>query len=158
MDDSQYSPPPAPRRRAPTIVLGVLAGAAAGIVIAWAAGANATSTTSGSGQASQPPGQYAANPTAAPPARDHDHHGYHVPRNSGTVTAVGTNSVTIKTGTATTTYGVTADSDIDKNGEAKLGDLKVGDAVTFDTQTVNGKTVIDHLHAGDEAKDRPAGH
>jgi Cu/Ag efflux protein CusF len=73
------------------------------------------------------------------------------------VTAVGANSVTIKTSSGTKTYGVTSTSDIDKNGEAKLSDLKVGDAVRFDTSTVNGKAVIDHLHAGNEALDRPAG-
>jgi co-chaperonin GroES (HSP10) len=76
---------------------------------------------------------------------------------SGTVTAVGSASVTIKTSTGTTEYVVDAKSDIDKNGEAKLADLKVGDAVTFNTVTTNGKATIDKLHSGDEAKNRPAG-
>ena len=74
---------------------------------------------------------------------------------SGTVTAVGTSSVTIKTSTATTEYAVTSASDIDKNGEAKLSDLKVGDAVTFSVDSANAKQ-IDKLHAGDEAKNMPA--
>ncbi len=73
---------------------------------------------------------------------------------TGTVTAVGSSSVTIKTSTATTTYQVDSNSDIDKNGEAKLSDLKVGDAVRFN---VTGSNVIDRLHAGDEALDRPQG-
>jgi Cu/Ag efflux protein CusF len=73
---------------------------------------------------------------------------------TGTVTAVGSNTVTIKTSAGTTTYSVTTDSDIDKNGDAKLSDLKVGDAVRFDT-TTQGGTVIGHLHAGDEALNRP---
>jgi hypothetical protein len=79
-----------------------------------------------------------------------------MPWTSGTVTAVGSNSVTIKTSSGTTTYGVTAASDIDKNGEAQLRDLKAGDAVRFTTEMANGVTIIDKLHAGDEAKDRPA--
>jgi hypothetical protein len=76
---------------------------------------------------------------------------------AGTVTAVGSDSVTIKTSSGTKTYGVTSGSDIDKNGEAKLSDLVSGDAVRFTTTTSNGKTVIAILHAGDEAKDMPAG-
>jgi hypothetical protein len=76
---------------------------------------------------------------------------------SGTVTAVGASSVTIKTSTATTTYAVTSSSDIDKNGEAALSDLAVGDAVTFSTVTTNGTTAIDRLHAGSAALDMPQG-
>lgn len=75
---------------------------------------------------------------------------------SGTVTAVGSSTVTIKTSAGTKSYTVTSSSDIDKNGEATLKDLAVGDAVTF---SVGGTpaTQIDKLHAGDEAKDRPTG-
>jgi hypothetical protein len=76
---------------------------------------------------------------------------------TGTVTAVGTSSVTIKTSSGTTEYAVDSKSDIDKNGEAKLSDLKVGDAVRFGTVTTNGKITIDKLHSGDEAKNRPQG-
>ncbi len=163
--DQQYWQPPVPpapdgrvagpggRRRGIVIgVLGVLAGGAAGAVIATAVGAGAT--TSGTGTASDlvaaasgAPG----NPGAAAPARGHG-----LPL-TGTVTAVGKDSVTITTSSGTTTYAVTSSSDIDKNGEAQLSDLAVGDAVRFSTQTSNGATVIDKLHAGDEAKDMPAG-
>jgi hypothetical protein len=73
---------------------------------------------------------------------------------SGTVTAVGSSSVTIKTAQGTTEYAVTSASDIDKNGEAKLSDLKVGDAVKFSVAQSNAKQ-IDKLHAGDEAKNMP---
>ena len=73
---------------------------------------------------------------------------------SGTVTAVGASSVTIKTSTGTTTYKVDGNSDIDKNGEAKLSALKVGDAVRF---SVTSAKVIDKLHAGNEALNRPQG-
>lgn len=75
---------------------------------------------------------------------------------SGTVTAVGTSSVTIKTSSGTTVYAVTASSDIDKNGESTLSQLKAGDAVRFSVMSSNSKQ-IDKLHAGDEAKDMPQG-
>jgi hypothetical protein len=74
---------------------------------------------------------------------------------TGTVTAVGGDTVTIKTSTgATTTYKVDSSTDIDKNGEAKLSDLAVGDAVRYSVRS--GTTTIDILHAGDESKDMPA--
>jgi len=75
---------------------------------------------------------------------------------SGTVTAVGTNTVTIKTSTGTTVYTVTGNSDIDKNGEASLPALKVGDAVKFSVDSSNSKQ-IDKLHAGNEALNLPQG-
>ncbi len=75
---------------------------------------------------------------------------------TGTVTAVGTSSVTIKTATATTRYAVTSTSDIDKNGEAQLSGLAVGDTVRFST-SLTSATTIDKLHAGTESLDRPQG-
>jgi len=76
---------------------------------------------------------------------------------TGTVTAVGTDTVTIQTSTATTTYAVNANSDIDKNGEASLSNLAVGDSVTFSTTTSGTTTAIDKLHAGNEQLDHPQG-
>jgi len=74
---------------------------------------------------------------------------------TGTVTAVGTSTVTIKTSSgAIKTYTINASSDIDKNGEAQLSSLAVGDAVRYSVRT--GTSTIDKLHAGDEAKDAPA--
>lgn len=75
---------------------------------------------------------------------------------SGTVTAVGTSSVTIKTSAGTTVYSVTTSSDIDKNGESTLSQLKAGDAVRFSVTSSTSKQ-IDKLHAGDETKDMPQG-
>jgi hypothetical protein len=69
------------------------------------------------------------------------------------VTAVGTSSVTIKSSSGTKTYAVDANSDIDKNGEAKLSDLSPGDAVHFAVRP--GTSTIAVLHAGDEAKNMP---
>ncbi len=76
---------------------------------------------------------------------------------AGTVQSVGASTVTITTSSGATTYAVTADSDIDKNGEAKLSNLVVGDAVRFSTVTTDGKPTIDKLHAGNETKNRPQG-
>ena len=72
---------------------------------------------------------------------------------SGTVTAVGTSSITI----GSTIYAVDSSSDIDKNGEATLSNLAVGDTVRFSTVTKSGIVTIAVLHAGSEALDRPAG-
>ena len=73
---------------------------------------------------------------------------------TGTVTAVGSASVTIKSSSGpSVTYAVNSSSDIDKNGEAQLSSLAVGDAVRY--SVVSGTTTIDKLHAGDEAKDMP---
>jgi hypothetical protein len=68
---------------------------------------------------------------------------------TGTVTAVGTDTVGIKTSTATTTYSVTSTSHIEKPGTANaaLSDVKVGDSVFF-TVTTKGGTVIGNLFDG----------
>lgn len=100
---------------------------------------------------------------AAPGVQDNDgipealeHHGGHALGLTGTVTAVGTSTVTIKTSTGTTiTYRVHSASDIDKNGEAQLSSLAPGDAVRYSVNS--GTTTIDKLHAGDETKDLPNG-
>lgn len=85
---------------------------------------------------------------------------------TGTVTAVGSGTITVKTGTATTTYSVTSTSVLDKAPAAPttppaagtkptpvkptviiLADIKVGDTVFFGTTTKDG-TVISHLIDG----------
>jgi preprotein translocase subunit YajC len=76
---------------------------------------------------------------------------------SGTVTAVGTSSVTIKTASGTSTYAVTSTSDIDKDGESQLSKLAAGDAVRFSTTTSGTTVTIDKLHAGNEALNGPQG-
>lgn len=158
MEPNDWTPPPmavppnapwTPKRRrgvatgAALVGVGVVAGAIVGATVL--AGAATT------------------NPSTAPSASSSQQEGLHGDGHgpgrgglglTGTVTAVGSSSVTVKTSTATTTYKVDGNSDIDKNGEAKLSDLKVGDAVRFN---VTGSNVIDKLHAGDEALDRPQG-
>ena len=147
------APPPVlpVRRRGPraAAVAGLLgAGVTVGAVLTFGLNANASPSTTAPGSAA------AATSTSGPrPDRPFG------PRLSGTVTAVDTaaSTVTIETSTATTTYAVDANSDIDKNGEANLAALRVGDAVTFSTVTTNSKATIAVLHSGDEAKNRPAG-
>jgi hypothetical protein len=126
---------------------GLAAGAVLGTTMtAGASGSTSTlaSSTSGTGSTSSGSG----NGTTQPPPS-----AYKGLPKSGTVTAVGTNSVTI----SGTTYAVTSTSDIDKNGEATLSDLKVGDAVTFDLDSSASTPTIGHLHAGSESLDRPTG-
>ena len=135
----------APRRRRGVVVgsgliaTGVVAGAIVGSTLLSNAAAPSTTTPSTGSSA---------------PSRAHPHRGAGLDLN-GVVTAVGTSSVDIKSGTAAPkTYTVTSGSDIDKNGEATLSSLKVGDAVTFSVSAAN---TIDILHAGTEALDRPRG-
>ncbi|MFL6163472.1 MAG: hypothetical protein ACJ74U_14740 [Jatrophihabitantaceae bacterium] len=154
----EWTPPPVPvvkdpatpRRRgiiigAGLVGTGVVAGAIIGGTVLSSAATNSSSSpapaATGSAAASAP----------APGCGHGPGRGLGL---SGTVTAVGSSSVTIKTSTGTTEYQVDSHSDIDKNGEAKLSDLKVGDAVRFN---ITSAKVIDKLHAGDEALDRPRG-
>ena len=130
----------------------VLAGAVAGGVLAASVGAFANSAApAATGYGAQPPAYAAAGPDGQ--SRPDGPRGPRPPMQAGTVTAVGSASVSIKTAAATNTYAVDADSDIDKNGEAKLSDLKVGDAVHFAVRP--GTSTIAVLHAGDEAKNMP---
>lgn len=140
------------------------AGLVAGAVLATTVGAQAAtilpggSTTASSSATADPhPGDNGAD--GVPEANEvHGGHGGHggALDLSGTVTAVTSSSVTIKTSTGTTTYAVTSTSDIDKNGEATLSALAVGDQVTFSVDSTNAKQ-IDKLHAGDESKNMPTG-
>lgn len=136
------------------------AGLVAGVVLAGTVGAQAASSTPTPSPSAGGGGSTAADPHPGDNGGDgvpesKEHHGgggRHGLDLSGTVTAVGPSSVTIKTSTATTTYSVNSNSDIDNNGEAAVSSLAVGDKVTF---SVDGRTVIDKLHAGDETKNMP---
>lgn len=139
--------------------LGV-AGLLAGVVLASTVGASAaTSTPRLNNAVTSSSPSTATDPHLGDNGQDgvpeaQEHHGRHHLGLSGTVTAVGTSSVTIKTATATTEYAVTSASDLDKNGEAALKNLAVGDAVTFSVNNANAKQ-IDKLHAGDQTNDMP---
>jgi len=151
MQDSTTPTATEPARKAKRIIVGVIAGGVITSGLAFGAmSANAATTPTPSAAAAA-----ATTDTPAPSGTSHGHgHGLNL---SGTVTAVGTGSVTIKTATATTEYAVSATSDIDKNGEATLGDLVVGDAVTFRTTTANNTVTVDKLHTGNEALNKPSG-
>src|SRR5438270_4251908 len=123
----------------------LVAGAVAGAVLAVTFTAGASSPAAGT----PGPTSYAASGPGA-----HEGPGRFRPIENGTVTAVGTKSVTIKSSSGTKTYAVDANSDIDKNGEGKLSDLKAGDTVHFAVRP--GTSTIGVLHAGDEALNRPA--
>jgi hypothetical protein len=159
MQPNEWTPPPiqasrpaaTPPRRRRGVALGaglVGAGVVAGAIIGGTVLSDAATTSPTPGSSAPAAGSNSSN--SQPRDRHGPGHGLNL---SGTVTAVGSSSVTIKTGSDTTTYKVDSNSDIDKNGEAQLSSLKVGDAVRFSAS--NG--VIDILHAGDEALDRPQG-
>jgi hypothetical protein len=140
----------------------LLGGAALLVGGALAGGLLAGTLTAGAATTSPSPSETSA--TAGPGVQENDgipesqeHHGDrgHGLDLTGTVTAVGRDSVTIKTPSGTTTYTVDSTSDIDKNGEAQLPSLATGDAVRYSVR--NGTTTIDKLHAGDESKNFPGG-
>lgn len=154
-----------PRKTMATVALataGVAGGAVLGATVSAGATTPSTSAaTSTSSTSSGAPTSGASAPASGAPTGSRPSGSmpaYRVPGLSGTVTAVGSSSVTIKSSTGTTTtYAVTSSSDIDKNGEATLSDLKVGDAVTYSVESGTSTPTIDKLHAGSEALDRPSG-
>ena len=152
-DQPLYPPPPPPPPAAPPTrrgraVLGARMATAlaagglvgGGLIGGYIVSNAATTPTAASPSSTSTP---AAGSTTAPAGLP----------DSGTVTAVGSSTVTI----GGTTYAVTSASDIDKNGEATLSSLAVGDAVTFNTVPGASTPTIDKLHAGSEALDRPTG-
>ena len=161
MDPTEPNPSVRPSGRTKLAIAAggfALAGLASGLAISAMGAGAATSPTgavtaaaaSGSGSTTAPPSGSGSSTGPGTMAG-----GCALP-DSGTVTAVGATSVTIQTSTATTTYAVTSQSDIDKNGESQLSALAVGDKVTFST-TSSSTPTIDRLHAGNAAQDRPAG-
>jgi hypothetical protein len=125
---------------------GVVTGAILGSNLTAGASTASTAFTASSTATTSPGSSSGSGTPSQPPA-------YHGLPDSGTVTAVGSNSVTIDG----KTYAVTSNSDIDKNGEASLSSLAVGDAVTFSTDPSASTPTIDKLHAGSESLDRPTG-
>jgi hypothetical protein len=160
--DTEWTPPPTPmpaypnptqpprRKRRMIAAVGLLGtGVVAGAVIGTTALSNAANPSTPSSSSSSS----SSTPTTEGNERHGGGHGLNL---SGTVTAVGSSTVTIKTSAATTTYKVDSNSDIDKNGEASLAKLAVGDAVTFSVDS-SASTTIDKLHAGNEALNKPQG-
>ena len=129
----------------------VTSGTILGTTLTANAATSGTSTTSPSSSSS--PSSNSSSGPATTPAMGGCHGGPRALPDSGTVSAVGTDSVTIDG----KTYAVTSSSDIDKNGEASLADLKAGDKVTFSTVSGAATPTIDKLHAGNESLDMPPG-
>jgi hypothetical protein len=150
------------RRAAAAAAVLVAGGAVTGGVLASTLGASAASSpapaasgSAGSSSAPSKPGLPWDGPRPTP-------------RLTGTVTAVGADTIGIKTSTATTTYSVTSATVIVKppapttaspnftppkagSAKATLADVKVGDTVSFSTTTAGGTVlaqVIDGLLPG----------
>ncbi|MGB9377744.1 MAG: hypothetical protein WCB04_09560 [Mycobacteriales bacterium] len=130
---------------------GLVAGAVLAGTVAAQAAPSATPSAASSSATDPHPGDNGADGVQEAQEHHGPHHGLAL---SGTVKAVGTNTVTIQTTSGTTVYSVVSSSDIDKNGEAKLSSLVVGDKVMFSVDSTKTKQ-IDKLHAGDEAKNMP---
>lgn len=130
------------------VTAGLAAGGILGTTMSASAATSSTTSNSTSTNSTSSSGSTPGPPPSGGPGGT-----YHGLPDSGTVTAVGSSSVTIDG----KVYTVTSSSDIDKNGEAVLSDLKVGDKVTFSTVSSASTPTIDKLHAGSEALDRPTG-
>lgn len=79
-------------------------------------------------------------------------------RLQGTLTAVGSSSVTVRTSSGTATYVVTSTSELVRNGQqVSLSGLKTGDAVLVHVYPLNGKTVVERLFAGTLPQRGPGG-
>jgi hypothetical protein len=140
-------------------LLGV--GAIAGGIASTAASASATTTTT-TAAASAGTGSTGSSPSpstvpgsgrqrpGAPPGGTLPLH--------GTITALGASSVTIKTSSGTTTYAVTASSDIEKGGKTTtLSTLAVGNDVAFSATTTDGTSTIGTLMTGNASSSMAAG-
>jgi hypothetical protein len=126
------------------VAVGLAGGAILGATMSASASTGTTQPSNSNGSSS--------SSTSTPSSPDADPRGGDL-TNSGTVTAVGSNSVTID-GKA---YVVGSNSDIDKNGESSVSNLAVGDKVIFSTDTSTSTPTIDKLHTGNESLNRPAG-
>src|SRR3954452_4879097 len=159
MQFDEWTPPPVapaasiepPRRRrglvlgAGLVGAGVVAGAIVGGTVLSDAATSSPTPNASSSSSPEAPGASGSSQRRGPGGEL---------SLSGTVTAVGSSSVTIKTSSGSTEYKVDSNSDIDKNGEAQLSSLKVGDAVRF---SFTSGTVIAILHASNEALNLPQG-
>jgi len=140
------------------------AGAATTTTTSSPSAANATSSSGSTSTSTTTPGATSSSgstatttPGGAPPGGTMPGGTCTLPL-SGTVTAVGSSSVTIKTASGTATYAVTSSSDIEKNGtKATSSDLAVGDAVHFSTTTTGGVTAIAVLRDGNVPEGGPGG-
>jgi hypothetical protein len=142
---------PRSRRGTTTAIALIAGGALAGGILASTVGASASNSTTAASAAEAAVSSPAPAASSAAPGRGNRPNfvGPRVKQLTGTVTAVGTDTVGIKTSTATTTYSVTSTSHISINetGPGALSGVKIGDTVFFST-TTDGGTVIADLRDG----------
>jgi hypothetical protein len=145
-------PRPRARRRLNKAMMSGLAllgvGAIGGAVAATAGSASAATTTATGAGSSVSGGSSAGTVPGSGRQRPGDPPGGTALPLHGTVTAVGSSSVTIETSTGTTTYAVTNSSAIEKKGKTTLRALSTGDMVAFSVVTTDGTATIDKLVAG----------
>ena len=137
------------RRGTATAIALIAGGALAGGILASTVGASASNSTTAAETAASSPAPAASSPSPGQGKRPDFAGAPRLKQLTGTVTAVGSDTVTIKTSTATTTYSVTSTSHISINetGPGALSGVKVGDTVFFST-TTDGGTVIANLRDG----------
>jgi hypothetical protein len=143
-EPERHDPPRGERRRGPaaaakTLVL-VVVGVLAGGGIAYAAGHHSAGDES-AGIVQAPAGA----PGAGPVGRAGEQH------ITGTLTAVGSSSVTVKTPAGTATYTVDAATQIVRDGaSATLSQLRVGDAVFLHVYPTSsgGRLHVERIFAG----------
>jgi hypothetical protein len=138
-------PPAAPSRRnwrrplvgAGLVAAGVVLGAGAAVLIS-----HSTSDSTGHGiAAGAPPGARGGYP-GAPGVADEQHV-------QGTLSAVGTTSITVSTASGKTTYPVSSSTQIIRNGApATLDQLKVGDPVVVHVIPSSNGRQVERIIAG----------
>jgi hypothetical protein len=125
----------------------VAAGAAVGaIAVSQLHGHSAATTTSVTAPAGTIGGQLPNGGPGGPGGLDGEQH------LSGTVTAVGSSTVTVQTSSGTTTYVITSSTEIVRNEQTvSLSAIKSGDAAFMHVYPANGKMAVERLFAGTSA-------
>ena len=76
----------------------------------------------------------------------------------GTLTALGSSTVTVRTSSGTATYAVTSSSELVRDGRrVSLSGLKTGEPVFLHVYPLNGRTVVERLFAGTPPQGGPGG-
>jgi hypothetical protein len=79
-------------------------------------------------------------------------------RLQGTLTAIGSSTVSVRTSSGTATYAVTSSSELVRNGQqVALSGLRTGESVLLHVYPLNGRTVVERLFAGTLPQGGPGG-
>ena len=130
------------------VVAGLVAGAVGTFAIGHARDGETTLRDAGDDQSFVVPGQGSAPQGLGAPGTGRG--GFQgEQRLQGTLTAVGSSSVTVRTSSGTATYAVTSASELVRDGQrVSLSGLKTGEAVLVHVYPLNGKTLVERLIAG----------